>query len=121
MSMVDANILNYQPIYMPSTNMQVSRTSNAVNSFSLTRQPNDHIVPESGNIPTPKMAPGRPRKIILNSPIVPKKTRQRTTIQKNPPIINTHVGTSSTASNIICNANTQRSPLSDITSSNVHT
>lgn len=67
------------------------------------------------------MAPGRPRKNYLDPPIVPKKTRQRTTITKSSPIMNTQVGSSSTVSNIIYNAGSQRSPLSDITSGNLHT
>lgn len=168
-SMFDANILNYQAIYMPSTNMQVSRPSNFVNPLStihqqsiplshntfgnyyrkatflaiiyiildniffvcififccssaftpfrnnlLTRQPNNNIVPETGNIVTPKMAHGRSHKNPLDIPILPKKTRQRRNIQNCPPIISTQVGTSSSVYNILSNSSTQRTPLSDI-------
>ena len=86
----------------------------------LTQQPNNNIVSETGNIVTPKLAPGRPRKNPLDIPILPKKTRQRRNTQNCSPIINTQLGTSSNVSNILSSSSTQRTPLSDITTSNVH-
>lgn len=46
-SMFDANNFNYQPIYMPSTNMQVSIPSNVVNQLSSIQQQSN---PPSQNI-----------------------------------------------------------------------